>query len=49
MTAHAKIDYTVLDDPRVLTVLFHPRPETSRAGARAFAQDIRIPQPRKNP
>ena len=37
------VDYSVLDRPEVLMVLFHPRPEYGRPASSADAADIHIP------
>ena len=39
----SKIDYSALDRPEVLLLLFHPRPEQERAIRKTTAQDILIP------
>ncbi len=39
----SKIDYSALDRPEVLLLLFHPRPEQGRAIHKTTAQDILIP------
>ena len=38
-----KVDYTVLDRPEVLTVLFHPRAETSISRPSSSFSDLSIP------